>query len=247
MSNNNHDSIVVLVRHPESGANLHLHKHQDEIAQDISDILGKIGDPDISEKGIKQSIRTAEHLMERYQLLDHQPKVVVRCSKFRRTHFIADQFIDQLKKNSVPFDGPYHLHELQEYTRKGKEVGPGFIKDQTAFDFVERVYDSFVNGLLTEHQKEQNDLLNVYFGHSMFWATTLSLLFYRNQEPHLTKEELILKVIDSDGRVETIFETPNCSITTIRWDSKQNKWSILGFGKNDHLGPELITGEHSVF
>lgn len=291
MSNTSNDPVVLLIRHPESEANVHLHQHDSEIDQSkISDILAQYGDPDITLKGKYQAQKTSQYLANQYRQLDPRPQVIIHASNLRRTHLIANLFSDcllelkclfqQSKEKHIKniktkdkltndkdqnldkslFDsynipdilGPYFHTELQEYTRQEKKINREKFKiDQSPRDFIARVYRDFIKGFLFQNQTVENEL-NVFFGHSLYWGVTLTILFLINQNRDLAlpenQEELINLLLDSSGtKINIMFEIPNCSITTLKYDRQKESWRILGVGKNNHLGSYLITGNHSVF
>jgi len=271
MSSTHNDTIIVLIRHPESESNVHLHKHEDDLADDVSDQIRKSGDPNISLLGKKQADRTVRHLYRKFVDIDisnHKgntiPDLEIMYSNCTRTHYIAHHchtHFQNMKEQDLDYGNsisqPIMLSCLQEYTEPGKGgdgdgdgdggVPDSFIIDQSPVDFIGRVYDDFISKRLVIHQKQTNTL-TFYFGHSLYWSLVLSMIVYQNQEPmQMTKEDMVSRLIDHNtGEINTVFEIPNCSITTLRYHSAQKKWKILGFGKNDHLD-HLATGTHSVF
>lgn len=249
MSNTHDDCIIVLIRHPESESNLHLNKHENDI-NDVSKQIQKIGDPDITETGKLQADVTISHLYNQYSKLSKYPNLQIYYSNCKRTHYIAHEcfnhFVDTCKdhvnisKVQLPF--------LQEYTKpkKAKNGPHDFITDYTPQNFIGRVYDDFIVDELNKC-RNGNQKLVFYFGHSVYWALVISMITLLNQEPKLTKQDIITRFINKEtGRIDVVYEIPNCSITTIRYNSKLNKWLILGVGKNEHLG-DHATGTHSVF
>ena len=78
------------------------------------------------------------------------------------------------------------------------------------------------------------------FGHSQFFATLLHLLI-ADGDP-LAQQ---IAKLTSGERLLTLFELPNCSITTVQFSARDNNWHILGVGRDEHLAPELKTGRHS--
>jgi hypothetical protein len=262
MSNTHNDPVIVLIRHPESESNVHLHKHESELESHSIKHIHKLGDPDITPIGKIQADLTAKCLYRKYHNIDMStnpqnlfPDVEIYYSNCTRTNYIAHEsyrLLAEGKKTDIDYRNtisqPMMTRFLQEYTepKKAENAPYSFIIDHQPADFIGRVYDDFICRQLVKHQGQDN-ILALYFGHSIYWGLVLSMILVLNQEPDLGKEEIISRFIDSkSGRINIVFQIPNCSITTIRYKSDEKRWKILGFGKNDHLC-DFATGIHSVF
>ena len=216
------DCIIVLIRHPESESN----KHRGQ---------------DITETGKIQADITAKYLSFKYNNLENPPDLDIYFSNCKRTHYIAQKFADYIGGNKIK------LPFLQEYTKpsKASKVPEDFTIDYRPANFIGRVYNDFVLNELDKYRVGKKKLA-VYFGHSLYWSLVISMITLLNQQPGLCKQDIISRFINKEtGRIEAVFEIPNCSITTIKYNSELNKWSILGVSKVEHLG-DYATG-HSVF
>jgi broad specificity phosphatase PhoE len=236
-------TLFCFIRHPESAANVALHENNVKFDEDAAHLVDAIGDPAITETGVRQSQATVAHLSA-HLLQGQYSNVHVMSSNLDRTRRIAQLFADECeqRRHSVNWLDLRHDRRLQEYTKPTVDLHPdvGSV-DATAGAFVERVH-AFVADVLRPLAQQDATTAVVVFGHSQFFATLLHLLI-ADGDPLAAQ---VAKLADADNRrLLTLFELPNCSITTVQFSARDNNWHILGVGRDEHLAPELKTGRHS--
>jgi broad specificity phosphatase PhoE len=238
-------SLFCFVRHPESAANVALHEQKISFDQDAAHLVDVIADPAITETGLKQAVLTVDHL-SKHLLMGQYADVHVFSSNLDRTRRISELFVQECAKrrDSVNWRDSRNDRRLQEYTKAATAVDmhPDVAVDESAGAFVERVH-TFFNDVLRPLATQETPTALVVFGHSQFFAALLHLMI-ADGDP-LQKQ--ISKLTSGAGaaRLQTLFELPNCSITTVQFSTRDNNWHILGVGRDEHLAPELKTGRHS--
>lgn len=225
---------VILVRHPESTSNLHIHEnpHVD------SEILATYTDADITTKGLAQQKKTVKYLLEKLVAADEMKGAELRV--FSSPQIRASRVADSFCANAITskdwdcdsvIRGLYYTVEPQlfEFRHKGKgelRFDDVVCCEESEEDFFFRVEDWKTR--ILEPACGSNDAV-VLFGHSLFFSALTSACLFPDAH---------LKTIDS-----LPIHFPNASISVMIYNG--SKWSLLKQGDVSHLKTELITGTHT--
>ena len=216
---------IVFVRHGESEANVFLHNNDPEADKHIN----RLGDPKLSDLGLKQSEVVGKALIESLNEMGHT-EVRVLVSTFTRARQTSDYFCNNYK------GGEIHISitpQLLEYTPPKKSLSKvhlrsGLKHDKTWDNFKDRIV-KFCEDYLTSPP----DKPIIVFGHSMFISCLVSYISScRTFFPQ---------------KNQMCFRFPNCSITTILFDSYRNRWMADHVASIAHIPKDLITGVHTPF
>lgn len=245
------DASFILIRHPESRANHYLHNPNayQKTVDELSQLINQEGDPDITETGKKQAKVTARHLVDKLLGMKNLSKMKIFYSRsgFKRTEAITNEFLAAWESSSdkqLEFLGDCHL---EEYTSAKKPFIPKIgVRDKSPIDFIKRVHKDFMLNILKKYQDEPNSIF-IFFGHSLYWSSVLSLIQQQILMPNLALETQLMNLIESEQQIKCAFHLPNCSLSILNYHRQSQIWRILGVGKNDHLDKEIQTGGHSVF
>jgi len=223
--------IIFFVRHGESESNKLLH---DKLYTNRSDLLEKLnllGDPSLTDKGIKQSQYTAEYLFKK--ITQKYSHVNILISPIQRTVQTATPFIhlcESCESNQFKYTTQY-LPELQEYTSPTKNIkgkltclGNPLIVDTSWDNFCSRVLN-----IVNIMEDKSAGTPTVIFGHSRFISTVCS--FVSSQKNHMVEK-----------KSDVSFQIPSCSITPLSYNN--NHWDIYRVGSIEHLPESLQTGTH---
>lgn len=228
------DNLVVYIRHAESESNLILHTNKNNLTSSQEKSLDSYHDPDITELGIKQSICTAQYLLNKIKEMN-KTKINIWMSPFQRAQDTAMYFIDLCYKEQINISFKT-LIELQEYTSPNKVLSDNQIKQNLIIHKTKEIFIDQVikfNDILKIKLKEQtnNDIL-IIFGHSLFFS---NLLAY-----HVNHEQFRPINLGS-------IRVPNCAISCESYDFDTLKWSTYVMSNVTHLPKELVTGEEVPF
>lgn len=212
---------IVFVRHGESEANVFLHTNDPDSSRKIN----RLGDPTLSDRGLKQSECTGKMLIRRFQELG-TPGVHVLVSQFTRAIETSNYFV----YNYPQIDSMNITNVLLEYTPPKKNLSQlhldsGLQHDYSWEDFKDRIIQ-FCDRYLTSPPKSPI----IVFGHSMYISCLVSYISsHRTFFP------------DKD---QLCFRFPNCSFTTFLWSSK--RWVIDHVASVAHLDEVLVSGTHTM-
>lgn len=219
-------TTVVCIRHAESETNASLSTEFDS---------------KLTENGVKQAQKTAEHLQEPLVNASNG-YVLAYCSPLLRTQRTMDEFCRHDHQPLKLKKRPNILDCMHEYRKEVHGNVEKFV-DQTfeLFYFLQRKADVAV--------EEQTIVL---FGHSLLFSTLFTII--ANYHPEITKDEHKKRVLDrvvskhDPCYLITVYQLPNCSISVACIDqsvsNKELAWNILSIGKCDHLLKHSMCSGH---
>jgi broad specificity phosphatase PhoE len=212
---------IIFVRHGESESNLHIHTDPND--PQLNEKINKNGNPHLTELGKLQAEKTAEYLVDKLK----GRHVYLFTSKFARTIETAKPFLERANVLCVT-----STELLNEYTKPTKVLSErdrdiGISHHQTWDCFIANVKE-FIKVL---SECRYGDI--VVFGHSLFISVLISYLGSKGNHEINGAEE------------KTVFELPNCSITTV--GLTESDWHIYHVGSINHLNSKLVTGIHVPF
>jgi broad specificity phosphatase PhoE len=229
------ENLVVYVRHAESESNLILHNNKDKnLSSSQEKNLNSYHDPDITELGIKQSICTAQYILNKIKEMN-KTKINVWMSPFQRAQDTAMYFIDLCYKENIEINFKI-IVELQEYTSPKKvlseqQTKQGLIIHDTKEIFIDKVI-KFNDTLKTELKEHTKSDILIVFGHSLFFSNLFS--YHINHEQFRPNERGSIRL-------------PNCSISCESYNFDTLKWNTYVLSNIAHLPKEYVTGEDVPF
>ncbi len=229
------DNLVVYVRHAESESNVILHDNKDKnLTEDQKTMLNSHNDPEITKKGIEQSLNTAICIANKLKEMNITT-VDVWISPFQRAKRTAFYFMELCCVENIKIN-PKTIVGLQEYTSPKKTISDeqknvGMVIHDTKEIFIEQVI-KFNDLLKTNLKEQQNGNILIIFGHSLFFSTLISY--------HVNHEQFKPNDIPS-------LQLPNCSISCENYDFDKLRWNTFVVGNITHLPKNVITGEHVPF
>jgi broad specificity phosphatase PhoE len=222
--------IIIFVRHAESEFNRMLTKCTDHTALSLS----VAADTALTELGHEQAAKTAEHLVQRFQIYGPNAKLTVWISPFNRTIQTATHFLhaagDMITKVEI-------IPELQEYTPPQK-ILPLELQEQGMINHTD--WNHFTDNLIeltqrlrTAYRELKSNEHLVIFSHSLVISTLLS--YYAGQEQTMIGDPAI--------------NIPNCGISCVRprEPGEIGVWDLYTIANIAHLPPEIVTGTHVPF
>jgi broad specificity phosphatase PhoE len=213
---------IIFIRHGESQSNKLIH----DGVENASELIPKIGNPQLTNLGKEQSEATGNALVK-YLKEINSPMVSVFISPFARTQQTAQPFLEKYSNRDKKIST-----ELMEYTQCESKMGDVRLScgdenvdfDETWENFQDRIM-KFLNFVA---DVKDSDYL-VVFGHSLFISCVISYI-----SSGVIPEEENLS-----------FRFPNCSISTIR--EAKYRWKIEHVASIAHLSKNLITGTNNPF
>ena len=212
---------IIFVRHGESDANAH--QHADRNDPDLQQKMDALGDPGLTEMGVKQADATAVHL-EKHVC----GSFAVFTSCMRRAVDTASPFVILHDEKRTENTQLFRTALLNEYTRPGKKLtgahrNSGIGHHNSWDDFTAQV-PVFVD--LMERLIRADTV--VVFGHSLFLSVLVS---------YLASGKKVLPEKD-----QCVFRFPNASITTFVYEEDTKRWRVLHTASTAHLDDSIKTG-----
>jgi broad specificity phosphatase PhoE len=207
---------VIFVRHGESKANVL--QHADRNAADLQEKMDALGDPGLSETGVKQADMTAYYLANKLS-----GSILVLGSKMKRAYRTAQMFHHRRYESRERYTAL-----LNEYTRPSKKltnehVASGIVHHKSWDEFTANVV-AFVD--MMEREVEEETV--VVFGHSLFCSVLVT---------YISSGKQVLPEKDN-----CVFRFPNASISTFVYKEETKSWRILHTASTAHLGDSIKTG-----
>ena len=236
-------TTIVCIRHGESLANVFIHEagKTSDYSKEMTEKINSVGDdPQMSDKGRDQAVKTAQHLREALKEITDETFVMIYTSPMIR----AQQTLAPFIAAGEPFHGKKITikEEMVEFDRKTQKSVKDFVTSVVLFfKMLERK--------ATIACEDQHIFL---FGHSLFFSVFLHVVTMHR--PEISTDELINLVAErccdeKNNFINVAFHLPNCSISSVQAEQKNGEtyWKILGVGKADHLPLDIRTGHHSLF